>query len=88
MPFKYACFINYCHSQGDLIKPVVEQLAKAFNDYLEPFFNFEEGHYVYYDQERLKPGYLFYEPIPLIEFPCYSALNLFGRAQWPEHSRG
>jgi hypothetical protein len=29
----------------------------------------------------------FDEPIPLTNFPCYSALHFVRRASWPEHSQ-
>jgi hypothetical protein len=59
MPFKYACFISYCHGQYDLTKDFIGQLKKALQAELEPLL--QEG--VYIDEERLKPGYLFNEEL-------------------------
>jgi hypothetical protein len=53
--FKHACFISYCHGQGELVKGFIEQLKTALKDYLEPYFELDEC--VYIDEDRLAPGY-------------------------------
>ena len=55
MPFKHSCFISYCHGQGDVIRPFIEQLKAGLDSYLEPYLDER----VYIDEERLKPGYRF-----------------------------
>ena len=52
MPFKYACFISYCHGQSELMKTFIEQLKDALKNYLDPYL--DEG--VYIDEERLQHG--------------------------------
>jgi len=59
MPIKHACFISYCHGQGSVMRPFVEQLATALGDYLEPYLDQK----VYVDSDRLKPGYRFNEAL-------------------------
>ena len=55
MPFKPACFVSYCHGQGDLVKQFIEQLVKALKSYLDPYFD----SCLFIDEERLKPAYRF-----------------------------
>jgi len=57
MPFKYSCFISYCHGHYELMTNFVTQIKCAFESCLEPFFNQE----VYIDESRLKPGYHYNE---------------------------
>jgi len=59
MPFKYACFISYCHGQYELTKSFIEQLKLALKAELEPLLDEE----VYIDEERLKPGYRYNEAL-------------------------
>ena len=59
MPFKYACFISYCHGQYDLTKAFIDQLKRALKSELEPLLDEE----VYIDEDRLKPGYLYNEAL-------------------------
>ena len=55
MPFKYSCFISYCHGQGELMKGFVQELKQALRDYLEPYLDEE----IYIDEDRLQPGFKF-----------------------------
>ena len=59
MPFRYACFISYCHGQNDLMKIFIEQLKDALKNYLDPYLEEE----VYIDKERLQPGFLYNEAL-------------------------
>jgi TIR domain len=59
MPFKYACFISYCHGQFELTKSFVQQLKVALKAELEPMLDEE----VYIDEERLKPGFNYNEEL-------------------------
>jgi hypothetical protein len=59
MPFRYACFISYCHGQYDLTKQFIEQLKHALKSELEPMLDEE----VYIDEERLRPGYRYNEAL-------------------------
>lgn len=52
MPFRYACFISYCHGQSELTKTFIEQLKDALNNHLDPYLDEK----VYIDKERLQPG--------------------------------
>lgn len=61
MPFKYACFISYCHGQYDLTRGFIDQLKLALKAELEPLLDEE----VYIDEERLKPGYRYNEKLAL-----------------------
>lgn len=55
MQLKYPCFISYCHGQFDLMKGFICQLTENLNSCIEPYFD----EHVYYDKERLKPGYIY-----------------------------
>jgi hypothetical protein len=55
MPFKYSCFISYCHGQHELMQQFIKELTDALKNYIEPYL----GEPVFIDEERLKPGYLF-----------------------------
>jgi hypothetical protein len=66
MPFKYSCFISYCHGQHELMQQFMKELTDALKAYVEPWV----GAPVFIDEERLKPGYLFNEA--LAEALCHS----------------
>ncbi len=59
MDFRHACFISYCHGQGELLTRFMDQLVRALKAYLEPYFD----DCVYLDKERLKPGYRYNEAL-------------------------
>lgn len=59
MPFRYACFISYCHGQSKLMKTFIEQLKDALKNYLDPYLDEE----VYIDEERLQPGFHYNEEL-------------------------
>jgi hypothetical protein len=59
MSFKQACFISYCHGQGELVKTFMDQLTRALEAYLEPYFD----DCVYIDEARLQPGYRYNEAL-------------------------
>jgi hypothetical protein len=54
MSFEYTCFISYVHGQFRLTRTFIEQLKEALEGELEPL-----GGSVYFDQDRLKPGFKF-----------------------------
>lgn len=58
MPFKYSCFISYCHGQYDLVNGFIKQIKEALQCYIEPYLD----HEVYID-ERLGPGYHYNEEL-------------------------
>ena len=55
MPHDYSCFISYPHGDGDVIKPFIENLRNALRSRLEAYVDLP----VFYDKDRLKPGYLY-----------------------------
>jgi hypothetical protein len=54
MGFEHTCFISYVHGQFRLTRTFIEQLKDALESELEPL-----GGSVYFDQDRLKPGFKF-----------------------------
>lgn len=66
MPFKYACFISYCHGKEDLVRTFIEELQKALKRHLDAYLDEE----VYIDEERLRGGDLYNEK--LAEAICQS----------------
>src|SRR5215510_8791933 len=66
MPFKYSCFISYCHGKEDLVRTFIEELKKALKRHLDAYL--DEG--VYIDEERLRGGDLYNEK--LAEAICQS----------------
>jgi hypothetical protein len=66
-PFKYACFVSYCHGQYALVKGFIDQFKTALKAELEPFLDEE----VFIDEDRLKPGFKYDEA--LAQAICQSA---------------
>jgi len=66
MPFKYSCFISYCHGQGKWIRQFVTKLEEELVNRLD--FYLDEP--IFLDNKRLGPGYQFNEAIP--EAICHS----------------
>lgn len=58
MPFKYSCFISYCHGQYDLVKEFIRQITEALQGSIDSYLDQE----VYID-ERLGPGYHYNEEL-------------------------
>lgn len=58
MPFKYSCFISYCHGQYDLVNEFIKQIKEALQCSMETYLDQE----VYID-ERLGPGYHYNEEL-------------------------
>lgn len=58
MPFKYSCFISYCHGQYDLVNAFIQQIKEALQCSIESYTDKE----VYID-ERLGPGYHYNEEL-------------------------
>src|SRR4051812_35751103 len=61
MPFKYACFISYCHGQGELMRRFIDELTRALKNCIDPYLDEE----VYIDQERLQPGFSYNEALAM-----------------------
>jgi hypothetical protein len=59
MSFRHSCFISYCHGEGELIRPFIEQLRSALDSCLEPYLDEK----VFLDADRLRPGYRFNEAL-------------------------
>jgi hypothetical protein len=59
MPFRYACFLSYCGDQGDIAENFVTDLHRALSAATEP----EVGLGVFFDKERLQPGYKWRETL-------------------------
>lgn len=57
--FQYACFISYCHGQGELMRRFIDDLKAALYSSIEPYM--DQG--VYIDEDRLRPGYDFNEAL-------------------------
>jgi hypothetical protein len=55
MSLQYSCFISYPHGDGEVVKPFMENLRSALRSRLEPYVDLP----VFYDKERLEPGYLY-----------------------------
>jgi hypothetical protein len=55
MPFKYSCFISYCHGKEALVKTFIEELKQALKYHLDAYLDEE----VYIDEERLRGGVIF-----------------------------
>jgi TIR domain-containing protein len=53
MPFEYGCFVSYAHPEGRMMRTFIEDLVIALESELDPYMKQQ----VYFDQERLKPGY-------------------------------
>lgn len=58
MPIKYSCFISYPHGQ-DIIRDFIEQLTVELQKRIDFYLNYPP----YYDQQRLKPGFLYNEAL-------------------------
>ena len=59
MAFSHSCFISYCHGEGELIRPFIEQLRTALDSCLEPYLDEK----VFLDADRMRPGYRFNESL-------------------------
>jgi hypothetical protein len=59
MAFRHSCFISYCHGEGELIRPFIEQLRTALDSCLEPYLDEK----VFLDADRMRPGYRFNESL-------------------------
>ena len=68
---KHACFISYPHGQTRLEYLFLRALKQALEGYLSPYNLGIECEIVYYDEERLKPGYRYNEA--LAQAICESA---------------
>jgi hypothetical protein len=53
MAFEYGCFVSYAHPEGRMMKAFIEDLVVALESELDPYMRNQ----VYFDRERLKPGY-------------------------------
>lgn len=58
----YACFISYCHGQHELTRTFINQFKQALESSLEPRVP-RTGKEVYFDKDRLKPGYEYNEAL-------------------------
>lgn len=59
MPFRNSCFLSYCHGEGELIRPFIDQLRTALDSCLEPYLDEK----VFLDTDRMRPGYRFNESL-------------------------
>jgi len=59
MPFKYACFISYCHGKEVLVKTFIEELKKALKSHIDPYLDED----VCVDEGRLRGGDFYNERI-------------------------
>src|SRR5690349_8199636 len=66
MPFKYSCFVSYCHGKEDLVKTFIRELKTALKQYLDAYLDEE----VYIDEDRLQGGDFYNEK--LAEAICQS----------------
>ena len=66
MPFKYACFISYPGTQGQMMKAFIDELKQALRDCIDPYLDEQ----VYIDKEQLAGGDHFNEA--LAEAICQS----------------
>jgi hypothetical protein len=41
MPFKYSCFIRYCHGKEALVKTFIEELKQALKYHLDAYLDEE-----------------------------------------------
>ena len=69
---RHACFVSYCHGQGELMQRFVGELVQALVSSIEPYVDVTGGpaELVYHDAQRLRPGYLYNEA--LAEAICQS----------------
>jgi hypothetical protein len=56
---EYACFISYCHGQGELVSEYINFIKKTLDDHLAFFLDQK----VFCDMDRLKPGYRYNEAL-------------------------
>ena len=59
MAITHACFVSYCHAEGELMSRFVCELVEALQSSLEPYMDLP----VYLDRARLKPGYRYNEAL-------------------------
>jgi hypothetical protein len=78
----HACFISYRHparpGTGSLEEKLIQTTRKALQDYIEPYTH---DHKVFFDEERLRPGYQYNEI--LATAICQSACMII--LYWPSY---
>src|SRR5205809_8088227 len=74
MPLNYSVFISYPHTQSHLLQAFIERFERELQDRVGLFVDFP----LWYDKERLKPGFKYDNEIGtvLCESICLIALYM------------